>query len=171
MLMFLVRRVLLAIPTLFGIAVIVFLLMRAIPGDVVTNLVGLQGNVSAARLQELRRMFGLDLPVYEQFRLWLIGVLHGDLGSSLRTSRPIVQDLILRFPVTLELTLLSLAFAVAVALPSGVAAAVHRGGPIDVGVSVIALLGLSLPGFYLGICSSCCSRSTLVGCPPQASCP
>lgn len=151
MLMFLVRRVLLAIPTLFGIAIIVFLLMRAIPGDVVTNLVGLQGNVSAARLQELRRMFGLDLPVYEQFRLWLLGVLHGDLGSSLRTSRPIVQDLILRFPVTLELTLLSLAFAVAVALPAGIAAAVHRGGPIDVGVSVVALLGLSLPGFYLGI--------------------
>jgi len=148
---FLVRRLLLAIPTLLGIAIIVFLLMRSIPGDVVTNLVGLQGNVSAERLQELRRMFGLDLPIHLQFKEWILGVLRGDLGTSLRTSRPVVQDLILRFPVTLELTTLSLVFAVLVALPAGIAAAVNRGGPVDLAVSVLALLGLSVPGFYLGI--------------------
>lgn len=151
MLRFLVRRLLLAIPTLLGIAIIVFLLMRSIPGDVVTNLVGLQGNVSAERLQELRRMFGLDLPIHLQFKEWILGVLRGDLGTSLRTSRPVVQDLILRFPVTLELTTLSLVFAVLVALPAGIAAAVNRGGPVDLAVSVLALLGLSVPGFYLGI--------------------
>jgi peptide/nickel transport system permease protein len=148
---FLVRRLLLAIPTLLGIAIIVFLLMRSIPGDVVTNLVGLQGNVSAERLQELRRMFGLDLPIHLQFKEWILGVLRGDLGTSLRTSRPVMQDLVLRFPVTLELTTLSLVFAVVVALPAGVAAAVNRGGPVDLAVSVLALLGLSVPGFYLGI--------------------
>ncbi len=151
MLRFLVRRLLLAIPTLLGIAIIVFLLMRSIPGDVVTNLVGLQGNVSAERLQELRRMFGLDLPIHLQFKEWILGVLRGDLGTSLRTSRPVMQDLVLRFPVTLELTTLSLVFAVVVALPAGVAAAVNRGGPVDLAVSVLALLGLSVPGFYLGI--------------------
>jgi len=148
---FLVRRALLMIPTLLGIALIVFVLMRSIPGDVVTNLVGLQGNVSAARMDELRRMFGLDLPIHEQFRLWLGGVLRGDLGHSLRTSRSVAQDLALRFPVTLELTVLSLLFAVAVALPAGIAAAVRRGGPLDLAVSVLALVGLSIPGFYLGI--------------------
>ncbi len=151
MLRFLIRRTVLAIPTLLGIAIIVFLLMRAIPGDVVTNLVGLQGNVSPERMDELRRMFGLDLAIHEQFRRWIFGLVQGDLGSSLRTGRPIMLDLALRFPVTLELTFLSLLFAVAVALPAGILAAVHRGGPIDVGVSVVALLGLSVPGFYLGI--------------------
>ncbi len=151
MLRFLLRRALLAVPTLLGIAIIVFVLMRSIPGDVVTNLVGLQGNVSAARLAELRRMFGLDLPIHVQFGEWLGGVLRGDLGHSLRTSRPVIQDLALRFPVTLELTVLSLVFAVAIALPAGVAAAVRRGGPVDLLVSVLALLGLSVPGFFLGI--------------------
>ena len=93
MLVYLGRRSLLAIPTLFGVALIVFLLMRAVPGDVVTNLVGLQGNVSQERLVELRRLFGLDLPVHVQFGQWLGAALQGDLGSSLRTGRPIATYL------------------------------------------------------------------------------
>ena len=151
MLVFLVRRLLLAIPTLLGVAVVVFALMRAVPGDVVTNLVGLEGNVSAERMDEMRRMFGLDLPVHEQFGRWLAAVLQGDLGSSLRTGRSIAGDLALRFPVTLELTGLSLVVALAVALPLGVVAALHRGRWPDWLGSVFALLGLSVPGFFLGV--------------------
>ena len=151
MLVFLGRRVLLTIPTLFGVALIVFALMRAIPGDVVTNLVGLEGNVSAERLAELRRMFGLDLPVHVQFGQWLTAALQGDLGSSLRTGRPVATDLALRFPVTLELTFLGLAIALAVAVPLGVLAALHRGRWPDALGSLFALLGLSIPGFFLGI--------------------
>lgn len=151
MLPFLVRRLLLAIPALLGVAAIVFLLMRAVPGDVVTNLVGLQGNVTPERLAELRRMFGLDLPVHVQFREWLFAALQGDLGSSLRTGRPITTDLFLRFPVTLELTILSMLIAVAIAVPLGVLAALKRGSWIDYATSVFALLGLSIPGFFLGI--------------------
>ena len=151
MLIFLLRRLLLTIPTLFGVALIVFALMRAIPGDVVTSLVGLQGNVSAERLDELRRMFGLDLPVHVQFGQWITAALQGDLGSSLRTGRPVATDLALRFPVTLELTFLGLAIAVILAVPLGVIAALHRGRWPDAVSSLFALLGLSIPGFFLGI--------------------
>lgn len=124
--------------------------MRAIPGDVVTNLVG-QAEVTPERLAELRRMFGLDLPVHVQFGQWLGAALQGDLGSSLRTGRSITGDLTLRFPVTLELTLLSLVVALALALPLGIAAALNRGRWPDGAASVFALLGLSVPGFFLGI--------------------
>ncbi|MEX2500801.1 MAG: nickel ABC transporter permease [Trueperaceae bacterium] len=151
MLIFLGRRVLLAVPTLLGVALIVFLLMRAVPGDVVTNLVGLEGNVSTERMAELRRMFGLDLPVHQQFGQWLGAALQGDLGSSLRTGRPVMTDLLLRFPVTLQLTFWSLVIALAIALPLGVIAALHRGRWPDMLASLVALLGLSVPGFFLGI--------------------
>ena len=151
MLAYIGRRCLLALPTLFGVALIVFALMRSVPGDVVTNLVGLEGNVSAERMAELRRMFGLDLPVHVQFGQWVSAAMQGDLGSSLRTGRPITTDLALRFPVTLELTVLSLLIALVIALPVGIAAALNRGRWFDHAGSVFALLGLSIPGFFLGI--------------------
>ncbi|MDZ7801932.1 MAG: nickel ABC transporter permease [Trueperaceae bacterium] len=151
MLAFLGRRLLLTLPTLLGVAVVVFALMRSIPGDVVTNLVGLEGNVSQERIEELRRMFGLDLPVHEQFAAWLGAAVQGDLGNSLRTGRSISGDLMIRFPITLELTVLSLLIAVAIAVPLGVTAALHRGRWPDAFASVFALLGLSIPGFFLGI--------------------
>ncbi|MEM6430445.1 MAG: ABC transporter permease [Deinococcota bacterium] len=151
MITFLVKRVLLALPALFGVTFIVFALMRAVPGDVVTQLVGLEGNVSAERLEEMRRMFGLDLPLHEQFGAWFGSALRGDLGSSLRTGRPVMQDLALRFPVTLQLTVFSLAITLILAIPLGIVAAVWRGTVVDYTLSVLALLGLSIPGFFLGI--------------------
>ena len=151
MLAFLARRILLALPALLGVALVVFLLMRAVPGDVVTSLIGLEGNVTPERRAELQRMFGLDLPVHVQFAQWLSAALQGDLGSSLRTGRSVSLDLALRFPVTLQLTFLSLCVALIVAVPAGVAAALRRGRPVDYAVSVFALLGLSLPSFFLGI--------------------
>ncbi len=151
MLAFLARRILLALPALLGVALVVFLLMRAVPGDVVTSLIGLEGNVTPERRAELQRMFGLDLPVHVQFVQWLSAALQGDLGSSLRTGRSVSLDLALRFPVTLQLTFLSLCVALIVAVPAGVAAALRRGRLVDYAVSVFALLGLSLPSFFLGI--------------------
>lgn len=151
MLVFILRRILLALPALLGVVLVTFGLMRLIPGDVVTNLVGLEGNVSPERLVELRRMFGLDLPLHVQFGQWSVAALQGDLGSSLRTGRPIAQDLMLRFPVTLQLSLLSLFVALVVAIPLGVLAAVRRGGAADFAASIFALLGLSLPNFFLSI--------------------
>ena len=151
MIFYFLRQVLLAIPALLGVLIITFLLMRAVPGDVVTQLVGLEGNVSAERMDEMRRMFGLDLPVHVQFTQWLGAAVQGDLGSSLRTNRPVLQDLALKFPVTLELTLLSFLIALLIAIPLGVTAALNRGKILDSLISVFALLGLSIPGFFLGI--------------------
>ena len=151
MLVFIGRRILLTIPSLLGVMVVVFLLMRSIPGDVVTQLVGLEGNVSAERLAEMRRMFGLDVPVHVQFWDWFTAALQGDLGSSLRTGRSITADLMLRFPVTLELTLVGMAIALLVAVPLGILAALNRGRWLDWVGSVFAMLGLSIPGFFLGI--------------------
>jgi peptide/nickel transport system permease protein len=151
MLFFLLRQVLLAIPALFGVLASVFLLMRSVPGDVVNSLVGFQGTITTERMEELRRLFGLDVPIHLQFGQWFSAAIQGDLGSSLLTGRSVVGDLALRFPVTLELTLLSLLIALVIAIPLGVVAALRRGGPVDLAVSIFALLGLSIPGFFLGI--------------------
>jgi len=151
MIFYFLRQVFLAIPALLGVLIITFLLMRAVPGDVVTQLVGLEGNVTEERMDEMRRMFGLDLPVHVQFGQWMGAALKGDLGSSLRTGRPILTDLALRFPVTLELTFLSLLVALIIAIPLGVIAALNRGNIWDSIISLFALLGLSIPGFFLGI--------------------
>ncbi len=151
MLFYLLRQIFLAIPALLGVLIITFLLMRAVPGDVVTQLVGLEGNVSQERMDEMRRMFGLDLPVHVQFRQWMGAALKGDLGSSIRTGRPILKDLAMRFPVTIELTVLSLLIALIISIPLGVIAALNRGSFLDAVISIFALLGLSIPGFFLGI--------------------
>lgn len=151
MLVFLGRRLLQTIPSLLGIAVVVFLLMRAVPGDVVTQLVGIGDEVTPQRMAELRRLFGLDLPVHVQFGQWLGAAAQGDLGSSLRTGRPVGLDLALRFPVTLQLALMSLVIALILALPIGLSAALWRGRLPDYLGSAFVVLGLSVPGFFLGI--------------------
>lgn len=151
MVSFLLRRFLLTIPALLGVVLIVFLLMRALPGDVVTGLVGFQENVSEARRAELRRMFGLDVPLHVQFGEWFMAALQGDLGSSLRTRRPVARDLLMRMPVTLQLTGMSLVVALIIAFPLGILAAVRRGSVFDYLASVFAFLGLSLPSFLLAI--------------------
>lgn len=151
MLLHLLRQLLLAIPALLGVMVVVFVLMRSVPGDVVTNLVGLQANITPERLEEMRRLFGLDLPMHVQFGKWFSATIQGDLGSSLRTGRPVAMDLLVRFPVTLQLTLMSMLLAVAIGVPLGITAALTRGKFTDYAVSVFALIGLSIPGFFLGI--------------------
>lgn len=151
MLSYILNRFLAAIPTLLGVAVITFLLMRAVPGDVVTSLVGLDANNTPERLAELRRLFGLDLPLHVQFGQWFGAVLQGDLGTSLRTGRSVADDLALRFPVTLQLTLLGLLVALLIAVPLGVLAAIRRGSFADYLASLFALLGLSVPGFFLAV--------------------
>jgi peptide/nickel transport system permease protein len=151
MIVFLGRRLLLTVPTLLGVALVVFLLMRAIPGDVVTQLVGVEQEVTPERMAELRRIFGLDLPIHVQFGQWLGAALQGDLGTSLRTGRSIMGDLLLRFPATLQLSIMSLGIALALALPIGILAARFRGRWPDYLGSAFVLIGLSVPSFFLGI--------------------
>lgn len=151
MIPYLARRTLLALLALFGVIVLVFVLVRLVPGDVVTNLVGIEGNVTKERMVELRRLFGLDLPIHVQFIQWFGALLTGDLGSSLRSGRPIATDIALRFPVTLQLSVMALVIALAIAVPLGVVAATRRGTVWDYLASMFALIGLAAPNFWLAI--------------------
>lgn len=145
---YVVRRVLAIVPVLFGISVLVFGLVHLIPGDVAQILLGTQA--TDQQIETLRRTFGLDRPLPVQYVDWLSHVLRGDFGVSFRTNRPVLPDLVDRFGVTLQLTLVSMLIALAVAIPLGAASATRRGRITD-GVSrVVALLGLSIPNFWLG---------------------
>lgn len=151
MAVYLIRRLLLAVPTVFGVLLAVFLLIRLVPGDVVTQLVGLEATISPQRVDELRRLFGLDRPLVVQFTEYSGRVLRGDLGQSLRTGRPVAAELLRRFPVTIELALAGLAVALAIGIPVGVLAAVRRGKAADYVATGFVMLGLSIPSFWLAV--------------------
>ncbi len=136
------------VPVLFGISVLVFGLVHLIPGDVAQVLLGTQA--TDQQIETLRRSFGLDRPLPVQYVDWLSHVVQGDFGVSLRTSRPVLPDLVSRFGVTLQLTLVSTVIALVVAIPLGVASAANRGRTSDALSRVLALLGLSIPNFWLG---------------------
>jgi peptide/nickel transport system permease protein len=140
--------VLAIVPVLFGISVLVFGLVHLIPGDVAQVLLGTQA--TDQQIETLRRSFGLDRPLPVQYVDWLSHILQGDFGVSLRTSRPVLPDLVSRFGVTLQLTVVSMVIALAVAIPLGVASAANRAKTSDALSRVLALLGLSIPNFWLG---------------------
>src|SRR5215208_4724607 len=100
---YIIRRALQIVPVLVGLSLAVFLMLRLIPGDVVDVILGSEGVASPERLAELRKLFGLDRPLHEQYVAWLLGLLSGDLGRSIRTSRPILPDVLARLPITYQL--------------------------------------------------------------------
>jgi peptide/nickel transport system permease protein len=136
------------VPVLFGISLVVFALVRLIPGDVVQILLGT--SASQQQIETLRRLFGLDQPLPVQFADWFSHVVRGDLGTSLRTGRPVLPDLVARFGVTLQLTLSSMLIALVVAIPLGITSAARRGHLWDAASRLLALIGLSIPNFWLG---------------------
>lgn len=148
---YLARRLVLAVPTILGVLLAVFLLIRLVPGDVVTQLVGLEATISPQRVDELRRLFGLDRPLAVQFAEYAGGVVRGDFGKSLRTGLPVGRELLRRFPVTIELAACGLLVAMAIGIPTGVLAAVRRGGAADYVATGFVMLGLSVPSFWLAI--------------------
>src|SRR4051794_40688727 len=121
---YLARRLLLVVPTLIGVSIIVFLLVRLLPGDAVTML--LQDYAYAKDGDEMRARLGLDRPVYVQYGEWLGGILRGDLGTSLRSKTPVADELVNRLPVTAELGFLAMLVGLAVAIPVGVISAVRQ---------------------------------------------
>ena len=136
--------------TLAGLTVLVFLMLRLIPGTVVEQMIGADAIVSPAMVAELRRFFGLDQPWWLQYSRWLGGLLQGDLGTSWRTGKPVVQLILERLPVTIELTALAVGFALVLGIPAGVLSAVRRDQAIDNATRVGTLLGLSIPVFWQG---------------------
>jgi peptide/nickel transport system permease protein len=148
---FLLRRLLLAVPTVFGVVLAVFLLIRLVPGDVVTQLIGLEASISPQRVGELRRLFGLDRSFPVQLADYMAGVVRGDLGKSLRTGRPVGPELARRFPITIQLAGMGVAIALLIGVPAGVLAAVRRGRAGDYLVTGFVLVGLSVPSFWLAV--------------------
>jgi peptide/nickel transport system permease protein len=144
-------RILALVPTMLGVGILVFFLVRLIPGDAVDALLGDAARIDPALADHMRQLFGLDRPLPQQFWNWLTAVLRGDLGVSTRTRTPVIQELVSRLPATLMLAVGALIVGVSIGVPTGVLSATRRNSFTDVGVRVGALLGLSVPNFWLGI--------------------
>jgi peptide/nickel transport system permease protein len=136
--------------TLLGLTVLVFLMLRLIPGTVVEQMIGADAIVSPAMVAELKRFFGLDQPWYVQYGRWMSRLVQGDLGTSWRTGKPVIALIMERLPVTLELTGLAVTFALLLGVPAGIVSAVRRDRPVDNVTRVGTLLGLSVPVFWQG---------------------
>ncbi len=143
------RRLLAALPNLLGVVVITFLLTRAIPGDPAAYFAGAAATREA--VEQVRAELGLDRPLIEQFFRYLRDLAHGDLGLSLTTGQPVLDELLRRLPASLEVVLLALLFACAIAIPLGVAAASRPGSWIDHLARVLTTAGVSLPTFFTGL--------------------
>jgi len=136
--------------TLLGLTVLVFLMLRLIPGTVVEQMIGADAIASPAMVAELKRFFGLDQPWYLQYGRWLGRLVQGDFGTSWRTGKPVVALILERLPVTLELTAFAMAFALALGGVAGIVSAVRRDQAVDNVTRVGTLLGLSVPVFWQG---------------------
>ncbi|NIF24417.1 dipeptide ABC transporter permease DppB [Candidatus Pantoea multigeneris] len=150
MLQFVLRRLGLVIPTFIGITLLTFAFVHLIPGDPVLIMAGERG-ISPERHAQLLAQFGLDQPMWKQYLTYVNGVLHGDLGVSLKSRIPVWDEFVPRFKATLELGICAMLFAIAVGIPVGVLAAVKRGSIFDHTAVGIALTGYSMPIFWWGI--------------------
>jgi peptide/nickel transport system permease protein len=136
--------------TLAGLSVLVFLMLRLVPGTVVEQMIGADAIANPAMVEELKRFFGLDQPWWVQYSRWIGHLAQGDLGTSWRTGKPVATLILERLPVTIELTLFSVAFALLLGIPAGILSAARRDQAVDNVARVGALLGLSVPVFWQG---------------------
>ncbi len=149
MLKFIIRRVLLMIPILLGVSLITFIIVRFIPGDPVMVLLGADRRSTPEQIENIRRAYGLDQSYPVQYFKWLQHVVTGDLGKSLRTGRPLTQELGLRLPVTAQLTVFAAVLGTVPAIVAGTMAAIRRNSRLDYVTTVVSLIGISLPNFFL----------------------
>ena len=145
---FLVRRLLLTLPVLLGVATLVFALIHLIPGDPAQAILG--ETASAEDVAALRETLGLDRPLLEQYGGFLRNAARGDLGTSLRSNAPVAEEITARLPATLELAAAAMLVAIGVSIPLGIIAAVRRGTIVDHAATTVALTGISIPNFWLG---------------------
>ena len=148
MLRYLIRRLLLTIPVLLGVATLVFALIHLVPGDPAQAMLG--EAAPQAEVLKLRHSLGLDRPLLTQYRTFLTGLAHGDLGTSFRYNAPVTTQIREKFPNTAILAIAAMVFAILFAIPLGVLAAVYRGTLIDHVAMTMALAGISMPNFWLG---------------------
>ena len=150
MLPFLLRRILLLVPMLFGVSLVTFIMIHLVPGDPVSTLMGTNVN-GAAGLQQARHELGLDLPLPVQYARYVGNALHGDLGTSIRSGRPVLSEIGDRLPATLALTLAAMAVAIVLGVGIGTLAAATRSRSLAGTVMLVSILGISLPTFWLGL--------------------
>src|SRR5437879_3517620 len=145
------------IPTLFGVAIITFVLLRIVPGDIVLlKLAGDGGRVDATVLQQERARLGLDKPIPLQFVDWTLGALRFDFGVSMWTGRPIIQEVGTRLELSLQLTIMASIIATVLAIPLGAMAALKQDTWVDYTIRLVSIGGLALPGFWVGILKILC---------------
>lgn len=147
--LYIVQRLAVLVPTLFVVSVLIFGLQKLLPGDAAIAIAGEENDPVA--VQAIRKKYHLDQPFVVQYGIWIGKVVRGDLGESLRSRMPVRELLASKLPVTIELAVFSMAIALVIGLPAGVLSATYRGKPIDVTANLVALSGLSVPHFWLGI--------------------
>jgi peptide/nickel transport system permease protein len=146
---YILKRLVSMVPVLFLVSIVIFSLIHLTPGDPVVAMLGEEATPEAR--DRLRAQLGLDKPIPVQYGVWLAKALTGDLGRSIRTNQPVSEAIGERLPVTVELALLALSIALAIALPAGIIAATRRGTWADIGSTVTCLLGVSMPNFLLAV--------------------
>jgi peptide/nickel transport system permease protein len=152
MLRYTVRRFLLMIPTLFGVAVLVFLLLRAMPGDIVEMRMLMDGGqVSPEALAVERARLGLDQPLLYQFYHWITGIMVGDFGTSMWTGRPVIEEIGSRLGLSLQVAIMATILAVSISIPLGTISALYNNTWIDHVIRSFAIAGLAIPSFWLGM--------------------
>ncbi|MBR1228144.1 MULTISPECIES: ABC transporter permease [unclassified Bradyrhizobium] len=148
---YIVRRLALMFVTLIGISIIIFVLLRVVPGNIVDILFDAAGFVDPADKANLEKELGLSDPIVVQYFRWIGGLLHGDLGYSYVSEKPALQEILPRIPITAKLAGLALLFSASIGIPLGVISAVHQGTRLDYALRIVSLSGLSLPSFWLGL--------------------
>lgn len=152
MLSFLLKRTALMIPTLLGVAIVTFFMLRVMPGDpVVVKLRADGAAVTQATIDAERKRLGLDKPLSAQFVDYMGGLAQGDLGKSLWTGRPVADEIATRFPVSFQIAIMAMLIAVLLAIPLGLLSALYRNTPLDHAVRIFAVSGLAIPSFWLGM--------------------
>ncbi len=152
MLRYTISRILFMIPTLIGVAVLVFFMLRIVPGDVVeVKLRGDGGNVTQEMVEMERKRLGLDKPLLYQFGDWMVGLAKFDLGKSMWTDRPVIEEILIRLELSLEVAILATIFATLLSVPLGTMAALFRDTWIDYLVRIVTIGGLSIPSFWFGM--------------------
>lgn len=149
MLAFLLRRIVIALPTIVLISIFVFALQKLLPGDPLLVLAGEERDPEV--LEFLREKYRLNDPIWQQYLAWVGNALQGDLGISLRTNQPVTELMAQKLPVTIQLAVMSMIFALVIGIPAGILSAVKKGTATDYMANIVALSGLSIPNFWLGI--------------------
>lgn len=164
MLHYVLRRLLGFLPMALGVTLAVFLVLHAIPGDTARLAAG--ADASEEDVAQIRANLGLDEPLYVQYAVYLRNLVGGDLGRSVRTQRPVIEEIGRTFPATLELAGAAMVIAIVIGIPLGIAAALRPGTALDYGVTAFSVFGISMPGFFLGLLLMVVFASQLQWLPP-----